>query len=326
MSRPEETSMPRSALLFAALCVPLLLSGCLDYSEALSLRSDGSGTLEATFSIDMGLMGELSQALGEVVDPAELVGPTRDEVLEALSVEGVTVRRLEVEPLGAKTQVRLTIEFADLEALQRIEGFSARRRIGVFDNGDGRALFVSRFDPRDLAPAPEFAATNEQALDVLRRIRESIRLESELRLPGPIVASNGHADVARPGLDVSAWAVDASRHPDRLARLGPTPVLMKVLCERSALPWARELVVAPEVGTVYDDALDPVPARTAVGASTPIETATASERKGGSGGCSLTAAPSAGSGAALSLLLVAGLFAFRARGRSAGAEHREAIH
>jgi hypothetical protein len=231
-------------------------SGCLDYREVLTFNHEGGGRLEAELTLDMGLMRELSLTLGEAPGDDDLAGPSREEILRILDVEGVTVKELRVEQLEARTRVRLQIDFDDLEALHRIEAFSARRRIELLDHGEGRVLLVSRFDPRGVIPLPGALSQREggsplgphEAMlveEVVQRIRQSIRLESELRLPGPIRASNSHPDARRPGFDVGAWSFDVERNPARHEDLGREVVQMQILCGRSAVPWAEELSPTP---------------------------------------------------------------------------------
>lgn len=288
----------------------LLLGGCLDYTEVITLNPDGGGRLEAELTIDMGLMRRLSLALGEELEDG-LTSPSRDEVLAALSVEGVTVRELQVEDQAGQTRIQLAIDFTDLEALHRIEGFGARRRLELYDHGDGQVLLVSSFDPREVIPLPEdvarwaqrgdFAPHTAPALEqVVLELRRSVRLRSELRLPGPLLASNGHLDAA---VDAAAWAVDERRYPERHVDLGRREVLMKILCERRTVPWIQELApVPPEVGSVADDALGPVSGAVAIAATAAEAPAVA--RRRGAAGCSVSADPGPASPFAFGWLLV----------------------
>jgi hypothetical protein len=292
----------------------LLLGGCLDYSEVLTLTPDGGGRLEAEVTIDLGLMRRLSLALGEELEDEGLASPSHDEVLAALSVEGVTVRELRVEDQAGQTRIHLAVDFADLAALHRIDGFGARRRLELYDHGDGQVLLVSSFDPREVIPLPEEAERWAQrgglaphaarALEeVLLELRRSVRLRSELRLPGPILASNGHLDAAGPAVDAAAWAVDERRDPERHVDLGRREVLMKVLCERRTVPWVQALApVPPEVGSVADDALGPVTGAVAVAAIS--SEAPAGARRRGAAGCSVSADPGPASPFSFGWLLV----------------------
>jgi hypothetical protein len=237
--------------LLLAAWLPLLLGGCLEYREVLSLKADGRGSLEARVTLDMGLMEQLSRAVGQ--EAPALQGPTPDEVRRALTVPGVAVRFLEVEERGSKTRIRLTIGFDDLAALHRVEAFSAQRRIDLYDQGEGRVLVVSRFDPRGVLPLPELASQRPQGAPPLapqeagaieaavRRLRDGLRFESELRLPGPILASNGRPDLVTPTAHARSWAVDRQRDPRSHASLGREELRMTAVCPRGAFSLAMPL-------------------------------------------------------------------------------------
>ena len=119
----QSTCAARALLGFGALCLALTVSGCLDYREQLTLREDGGGTLQIDFVVNLGLMGEISEALGEKPDPEAMQGPTKDEVLAGVEVDGITVKEIEVEQRGNKSKVHLLVEFKDLASLSQIEGF-----------------------------------------------------------------------------------------------------------------------------------------------------------------------------------------------------------
>ncbi|MGE0711266.1 MAG: hypothetical protein AB7N76_29115 [Planctomycetota bacterium] len=361
----RRSKTPRRLALSAALCLPLLLCGCLDYEEVITLSAAGGGSAEATATLDVSLLRELSQALGEELEPGELASPSRAEVEEMLAVEGVTVRELEVEQGEGGTRIHAKVDFADLEALRRIEGFGARRRVELYDRGAGRVLLASFFDPRDVVPFPGFGAERadgsplepqeRERLDaVVGRLRRALRLKSELRLPGPILASNGDPEVAPAGpnelaafgraapggrlLDASgvaerssvsapanacAWAVDAERSPERHADLGRNEVVMKAVCDASTLPWARDLPPAPEeLGGVGDDALAGVASSSTTAPAATAAEAPAAPTSGerGRAGCSLRAGPDAGASSALTwALLVCSLLLARRRGAQGAA-------
>lgn len=278
------------------LCLPFLCSGCLEYREVLTLDPQGSGSLEAELSLDLGLLRELSGALGEDLAPEELAAPSEAEFRAMLQAEGVQLQELAVESQGGRTWARFRLEFEDLDALHRLEAFSLRRQLAIFDHGQGRVLLVSRFDPRQLVPRPEdlAGANPEQAAalaEVAERIRSSLRLESELRLPGGVLASNG--EIVQPGRDVS-WRFDLASTPT----FGQEEARLKVLCEASALPWADRLEpTPPEAGPVEADALAPIAPGAPVGtvAAGVREAPAAPSAPAGRGGdCSLGTQPAPG--------------------------------
>ena len=101
-------SLPARALaLIATLCLPLLLCGCLDYQEVITLNREGGGSVQAEFTLDLGPLSQLSLALGEELEPGDFAALSRSEVEAMLTVEGVTVGELEVSQRGTQTHVRL---------------------------------------------------------------------------------------------------------------------------------------------------------------------------------------------------------------------------
>ena len=134
--RPSRPRARLGAWLSPAL-LPLLLSGCLDYGEELVLAPDGSGTLRVDFTADMKFMADVSRALGDEPTPEDLRGPTREEILEGLKVDGIEVKELEVAEREQKSRVHLLLAFRSLEALGKIEGFGDDRKIDFYDEGNG---------------------------------------------------------------------------------------------------------------------------------------------------------------------------------------------
>ncbi|MCO5167513.1 MAG: hypothetical protein M9894_14295 [Planctomycetes bacterium] len=228
----------------------VLLAGCLDYSEELTLNKDGSGRLKLDFTVDMSFMAEVSKAMGEEPSPEEMRGPTREEIMEGLNVEGITVPELEVQDRGTKTRVRMTLDFANLEALGRVEGFGDDRKIEFFDEGGGKVRVVYSVDTTDLIPIEEMGDPAGEADEVEKKIREvttrardAVRFRARVKLPGPLGRSNG-----RPVQDdptASVWTIDKEREPEKHQRLGRGKVTMMLLIDREHLPFVRELKPLP---------------------------------------------------------------------------------
>jgi len=302
MTRLLRLNLLRLALAGLILC----LSGCLDYREVLTLSAAGGGSLEAELTLDVGLVGELSAALGEALDEGELASPTRAEFESALTAEGVRVAELQVEEQGPLTWARFRIDFEDLDALHRLDAFSSRRHLALFDHGGGRVLVTSRLDPRGVVPQPGFggALDPERASavdDVVARIRAALRLESRLHLPGEVLSSNGELR----GADEVSWSFDTAEHPG----LGEGELVLQALVPAEALPWASELQpTPPEAGPSGADALAPVTSTTAPGATSAGAPGLAGR---GRGGCSLTTQTQGGWGAALGLTLLGALLVIR---------------
>lgn len=235
------------------LLLPLvLLAGCLDYSEELTLNKDGSGRVKLDFTVDMTYMGEVSRALGEEPSAEEMRGPTREEIMEGLTLEGITVSELEVQERGTKTRVKMTVDFVSLEALSRVEGFGDDRKIEFFDEGDGKVRVVYTFDTTDLIPIEEVGEAGEgqeedpvekKIREVTLRARDAVRFRAKVTLPGPLARSNGRPVRDEPAS--SMWVIDKESDPEKHGRLGRGKVTMMLLIPREHLPFVRELKPLP---------------------------------------------------------------------------------
>lgn len=239
----------------ALLCSLLLLctTGCLDYREHLILKEDGSGSLQIDFLLDLGVLAEISTALGEKPDPAAAQGPTQAEIKEGLEVEGIEVKELEVQQKGYKSKVHLLINFKSLAALNQIEGFGDDRRIDFYDNGDGKARVVYSFDTKDQLPIEEFGEPGEGAMDPVEKkivalttaARDKIKFRSRVTLPGPIEKSTGVLDPREPKQNERVWLIDKEREPKKHERLGKAKIRMQMICERSSVPFVKTFEPLP---------------------------------------------------------------------------------
>ena len=241
----------RSPLGLTLLLSLTLLSGCLDYGEELTLNKDGSGRLKLDFTVDMAFMGEVSKALGEEPSPDEMRGPTREEIMEGLGVEGITVSDLDVQERGTKTRVKMTVDFTSLEALNRVEGFGDDRKIEFYDEGGGKVRVVYTFDTTDLIPIDEVGETGGQEVDpvekkireVTLRARDAVRFRCKVTLPGPLDRSNGRPVKDEPASSV--WLIDKESNPEKHQTLGRGKLTMMLLVSREHLPFVTELKPLP---------------------------------------------------------------------------------
>lgn len=241
----------RSRLGLCALLPLVLLAGCLDYTEELTLNKDGSGRIKVDFTVDMGFMAEVSKALGEEPSPEELRGPTREEVMEGLDVEGIKVSELDIQERGTKTRVKMTVDFTSLEALARVEGFGDDRKIEFYDEGNGKVRVVYSFDTTDLIPIEEVGEggagdddpVEKKIRDITLRARDAVRFRVRVKLPGALERSNGRP--VRDDPNASAWVIDKDTDPEKHQRLGRGKVHMMLLIAREHLPFVRELKPLP---------------------------------------------------------------------------------
>ncbi|MCA8923862.1 MAG: hypothetical protein KDD82_18775 [Planctomycetes bacterium] len=234
------------------------LTGCLEYGEELVLKADGSGSLTLDFTIDLSYLEEVSKALGEQPNEEDFAGPTEEEIREGLKVEGITIKEIKLETKGRKTRVKIALDFANLEALNEIEGFGDDRRILFYDEGEGMVRVVYSFDTTDAIPADEL--DEEEASDdpvekkiteVTKRAREAMRFRSRLVLPGAIKKSNGRRDASDP--NASVWVIDSKSTPDKHKKLGRGKIRMMALVSRDSLPFVKALRPLPKSAEGEDD-------------------------------------------------------------------------
>ncbi|HBP20571.1 MAG TPA: hypothetical protein DEA08_22625 [Planctomycetes bacterium] len=245
----------RACLLAFLVLLVTSTTGCLDYREHLILKEDGSGSLQIDFLVDLGILNEISKALGEKPDPAATQGPTKDEVLNGLEVEGVEVKEIEIKQRETKSKVHLLINFKSLEALNKIEGFGDDRRVDFYDNGDGQVRVVYSFDTRDQLPMEEFGdpGVPEDQMDPIEKkivtltkgARDKIKFRSRVTLPGPIGKSTGIKDPREPKENERVWLIDKERDEKKHARLGKGKLRMQMIVAKSSVPWVKELKPLP---------------------------------------------------------------------------------
>lgn len=248
-------TLPRFALATCAVAL-LPLAGCLDYAEELVLNPDGSGKLTIDFTIDMKYMEEVTKVLGDTPDPEELRGPTKEEVMEAVSEsEGITVEEVEVKSRDKQSHVHLKLAFTSLEALSRLEGFGDERKLEFFDEGEGKVRVLYSFDTTDVVPVDEVVPSEgapqgevdpveKKIMEITQRARDALRFRARMVLPGPILNSNGSRDPATP--NGSLWKVDKQSDPERHSKLGKGRVKMMVLVDRKTVGFVKELQPKPQ--------------------------------------------------------------------------------
>jgi len=234
--------------LFALL---VTLTGCLEYTEELTLKPDGSGTLSLDFTIDLSYLEDVSKALGEAPSEEDFAGPTEEEIREGLEVEGITIKSLDLETKGRKTRVKIVLDFANLDALNEIEGFGDDRRILFYDEGNGLVRVVYSFDTTDAIPADELDEEEagddpieKKIMEITKKARAAMRFRAKLVLPGQIKKSNGKRDANNP--NASLWQIDSKSTPEKHKTLGRGKIRMMALVSRDALPFVKQLRPLPK--------------------------------------------------------------------------------
>jgi hypothetical protein len=226
----------------------LLLPGCIDYDEVLTVAADGSGSLAIDMSLDLSFQTELKK-----LDPnpdGEDAGDvksllTKAEIQRACDAPGVTVKTCDVEDKGEnKLHVKLAFDYKDLEALRAVRFFSDRE-LEVVENGANVDLLY-RFNAKsalnviglgeleDMAPKED---RERKAKEIVANARKGASLRFAVKAPGKLVATSGDkAD------DKTARFVVDKTKPQAQAALVREPLKMSLTLAKADAPfWEKEV-------------------------------------------------------------------------------------
>ncbi len=228
----------KKALVVASL---VLLSGCLDYDEVLTLAADGSGSVHVDFTVDLAFSEALrklqvppgEKAPEDADDPYKMM-VTKEEILKNVQgVPGVEVRPIKVEePAPNKTHVVLDVDFKSLAALRKTTGFANREL--AFEEKDGSVLATYKVDARFLKDLGLLTAPGdpEPTTDLEKKMRKTVedatagaKARFTVRFPAKPVAIVAGAAVSG---DEKAVRVEVPANDPRAhAALAKDPIVSK---------------------------------------------------------------------------------------------------
>jgi hypothetical protein len=229
--------MRRHALRGAGRCAALLLgagllTGCLRVDQTLTIKPDGSGTIELKYSVAeravtqlkamRKLQSQLARVAGkedkddEVTRYAYLFLMPREEALrrecERYADLGIEIEKLDVSTRGAWRNVNLKLVFKRIDALPKTPVF---KYIGfsLVRNKYGQYVFhrVSEPDPAFNPPNLNDPAVLKSVSPILGGFRVSIRLNT----PGRILKTNAPRRSSR----ACVWVYDFARDPMAVAEI-----------------------------------------------------------------------------------------------------------
>jgi hypothetical protein len=221
---------PAAAPLLLTLAA-LLLNGCIRMEQIITLRADGSGTMDLTYSIaeesvtQIEAMRKLEEEMEAASDetlsvpPAEddtrlLFSPTYEDLhgrLKSYERLGIRVEKLEVKSREARRQVHVKLAFTNLAAaahadLFRKYGFSLTR----LPDGDYRV-----FRPPMTSAAPAVTALDQETERVLTPFLAGLSVSLTLHPPGRIISTTAPIKSATG----ATWMFEFDRDPNVLAAL-----------------------------------------------------------------------------------------------------------
>ncbi len=108
----------RTFTFFLCIFLSFLLSGCINYEQFTTLRTDGSGTMEIHYWINQDIASSMTQ--GDFAFDKESV----NKQYEALGVEVKDVR-IESNAADSTKHVRVKLKFSDITQLSKASGFKS---------------------------------------------------------------------------------------------------------------------------------------------------------------------------------------------------------
>ena len=211
--------------------------GCIRLDQALTLREDGSGRLEVTYTISEQTIEQLRAIykLREDMDGAAgretqftfgqrflrmylepELGELRED-LKAYERYGVTVDKLTVESRGASRHVAIKLNFSSLAEVAQTPLF---KQYGFSLSKNADKDYVMARAPMDRSPLPETDLSNAEATRVLSPLLSGFRVTMRVTTPGAIRATNA----PKRSLRTAEWTFDFSDDPyalRTLQRIGP---------------------------------------------------------------------------------------------------------
>jgi hypothetical protein len=228
----------------ALVSVALCLQGCIEYEERLTLAGDGSGNMQMDIRIDLAFLDKLNK-----LDPGADAGEdsendlkglfSKEAILKGCNATGIKIKTCDVKEAGTKTAIKLDFDFANLDALRSIGGFSDRELEFTEANGNVEATY--KFLPKLLVELglvpPETPPTDEKekkACAIVNEARKDASVKFTLKLPGKLVTTNGAAD---PGNDKAAtWSIN-KKDQKALDALTKEPLVMKAAVAKKDAPF-----------------------------------------------------------------------------------------
>ncbi|MEZ0227880.1 MAG: hypothetical protein ACAI25_04595 [Planctomycetota bacterium] len=227
----------RNAALVATL---VLLSGCLDYDEVISLAADGSGSVQVNATVDLSFAEKLmalsvlpgEKALDDMDDPYKMMVSEVEIRKNVQGGEGITLKQCLVEELDkseTKKKIKLSFDFKTLDALRKTTGFASRELSFVEKDGDIEVTYKvdARF-LKDLGLIFDGARKDETELEKkMRKVVEDATADAGARftvhLPAKPSATNGKRVDADPNaVRIELAKKDAKAH----AALAKEPLVL----------------------------------------------------------------------------------------------------
>lgn len=222
---PVDQNNMRGSIIFG---LALLLSGCLEVEETVTIRPDGTGTQELSMKISREMLAELQKqvTIASGGEPAAALAGIFDkkQATAEFATAGMTVEKHDVKEKRSSQSLDLEVSFPSLTALGASPLGGGRSNWILKDGGEGRtALF---FYPMGKAAWKEAQTRigelekqpSEQLLVFFQKRRAEIAgldLTLTINLPGRVYKTSENLSVGEQPTQVIARVTAASMQTPR---------------------------------------------------------------------------------------------------------------
>jgi len=210
----------------------LLSAGCLKFEGQLSLKEDGSGTLELSYSLaeqtitqieamhklrhDMEVAANTNApAMQSVGFDHYLFNPQKDEIMTKLKEYeslGIVVEKMDMKSMDIRRNVNLKIRFESLSALAKTDFFQA---FGFSVTKDAQGNYVLERSPSGPTTAVKPDLSDPETLRVLSPLLNGFSVAFTVNAPTRILRTT--APITAPYS--ASWRFDFDRDPTALSAL-----------------------------------------------------------------------------------------------------------
>jgi hypothetical protein len=187
---------------------PLVLAGCFEVNQEITINADGSGQLKAHYAIDKDKLDMMKgvQAGGGVEMQGADFPMTEEDVRKGFDGrEGVKLKDVQVEDKEGRRHVRFTVEYRDASELL---GDPKIGKFRLHKDGAGNYVLASVVEKKEKKPqSPEEEMMEKQMRAMLVQMMKGLKFSVKVNTPTQIVATNAHNQA-----DKSAtWSYDIEK-------------------------------------------------------------------------------------------------------------------
>lgn len=212
-----------------ALSTAVLLGGCVQVEQTLTLANDGSGTLDVRYGMSeqtvsqFEAMQRMAENMGQEDSDDSLEAPfdfDEDSVrrqFETEAPEGIELLSLSSESVDGWKFMNLRLSFTDLAALKETEFFSDGE-LSLTKNADGNYVLVQSTGAEGAMPPMPSEGEDAMAAAMMQQMAgmfAGMRIATTVVAPSNIIESNATSTDGRS----ASWVFDVDEDPSVLAKM-----------------------------------------------------------------------------------------------------------